>query len=487
MVASHQSRFRKLSYSISLIVILTEFLALLALGFYYTTRFTNQMDDALKQKFQTPAYLMSKGLLRYETTEDKTIMENLVGETIEDCLIIGTNGKVYFSLNQIYLDKNRVDVPVLKDYQELDKEITKSVFLNVEQGGKRYFVTISPLHLDDGKFLGHLFIYAKIDRLQQQKTGIILTFIIGSLLCLIITSAVIIFYFNFSFSNKIRLILQKLTEIQNGKLSKEMLAVDTKNELGLLSIAINDLSVKLREIVTRIAEGAHKVNGSSFHISNISDIVAGASMRQSESAREVSAAIEEMTNIIQDSNHNAKQTQEISVNAAEGIKELILKEDESLKYIKEISEKISIINFIAFQTNILALNAAVEAARAGQQGKGFAVVAAEVRRLAEKSRIAADEITRLSEKSVSITLNAHDFMMKLAPEIEKTSDLVNEISVSSSQLNNGATQINSAIRDLSLVIQQYTSAADDMSQHSEIMKNEAMELQQSINYFIVED
>lgn len=487
MVASHQSRFRKLSYSISLIVILTEFLALLALGFYYTTRFTNQMDDALKQKFQTPAYLMSKGLLRYETTEDKTIMENLVGETIEDCLIIGTNGKVYFSLNQIYLDKNRVDVPVLKDYQELDKEITKSVFLNVEQGGKRYFVTISPLHLDDGKFLGHLFIYAKIDRLQQQKTGIILTFIIGSLLCLIITSAVIIFYFNFSFSNKIRLILQKLTEIQNGKLSKEMLDVDTKNELGLLSIAINDLSVKLREIVTRIAEGAHKVNGSSFQISNISDNVAGASMRQSESAREVSAAIEEMTNIIQDSNHNAKQTQEISVNAAEGIKELILKEDESLKYIKEISEKISIINFIAFQTNILALNAAVEAARAGQQGKGFAVVAAEVRRLAEKSRIAADEITRLSEKSVSITLNAHDFMMKLAPEIEKTSDLVNEISVSSSQLNNGATQINSAIRDLSLVIQQYTSAADDMSQHSEIMKNEAMELQQSINYFIVED
>ncbi len=487
MVASHQSRFRKLSYSISLIVILTEFLALLALGFYYTTRFTNQMDDALKQKFQTPAYLMSKGLLRYETTEDKTIMENLVGETIEDCLIIGTNGKVYFSLNQIYLDKSRDDVPVLKGYQELDKEITKSVFLNVEQAGKRYFVTISPLHLDDGKFLGHLFIYAKIDRLQQQKTGIILTFIIGSLLCLIITSAVIIFYFNFSFSDKIRLILQKLTEIQNGKLSKEMLAVDSQNELGLLSLAINDLSVKLREIVTRIAEGAHKVNGSSFQISNISDNVAGASMRQSESAREVSAAIEEMTNIIQDSNHNAKQTQEISVNAAEGIKELILKEDESLKYIKEISEKISIINFIAFQTNILALNAAVEAARAGQQGKGFAVVAAEVRRLAEKSRIAADEITRLSEKSVSITLNAHDFMMKLAPEIEKTSNLVNEISVSSNQLNNGATQINSAIQDLNTVIQQYTSAADDMSQHSEVMKNEAMELQQSINYFVVED
>jgi len=487
MAASNKSRFRKLSYSIGLIIILTEFLALLALGFYYTNRFTNQMDEALKQKFQTPAYLMSKGLLRYETAEDKTIMENLVGETIEDCLIIGTNGKVYFSLNQNYLEQDRDLVPVLNGYEQLNQELAQSVFLNIEKDRKQYFVTISPLHLDDGKFLGHLFIYAKIDRLQKEKTGIILTFIIGSLLCLIITSAVIILYFNFSFSTKISLILQKLTEIQNGKLSNQMLEVDSENELGQLSLAINDLSLKLREIVARIAEGANKVNGSSFQISDIAEKVAGASNRQSASAEEVSAAVEEMVSVIQESNQSARQTHEISVKAAEGIKELIVKEDESLKYIKEISEKIYIINVIAFQTNILALNAAVEAARAGQQGKGFAVVAAEVRRLAEKSRIAADEITQLSEKSVNITVNAHDFMMKLAPEIEKTSNLLHDISASSNELNNGATQISSAIQDLSLVIQQYTATAEDMSQHSEVMKNEAFELQQSIKFFNVEE
>ena len=487
MAPPNKSRFRKLSYSIGLIIILTEFLALLSLGIYYTNRFTNQMDEALKQKFQTPAYLMSKGLLRYETAEDKTILENLVGETIEDCMIIGANGKVYFSLNRNYLDKNLADVPVLNDYQQLHQEITRSEFMNTVKNGIRYFVTISPLRLDDGKFLGHLFIYAKIDRLQQQKTGIILTFIIGSLLCLIITSAVIILYFNYSFSSKIQLILHKLTEIKNGKLSNQMLEIDSENELGLLGLAINDLSLKLREIVSRIAEGANKVNGSSYQISDISEKVASASSRQSSLAEEVSASVDEMASVIQQSNQNAGQTHEISVKAVKGIKELIIKEDESLKYIKEISEKIYIINVIAFQTNILALNAAIEAARAGQQGKGFAVVANEVRRLAEKSRIAADEITQLSEKSVKITVNAHDFMMKLAPEIEKTSNLVHEISVSSNELNNGAAQISGAIQDLNMVIQQYTSAAEDMSQHSEVMKNEAIELQESIRFFKVDE
>jgi methyl-accepting chemotaxis protein len=487
MAAFQQFSFKKLSYKIGILILITEFVALLALGFYYSNRFTNQINEGLKQKFQTPSYLMSKGLLRYETAEDHETMQKLLGEEIEECIIVGANGKIYFSLNKDFLNKTRDDVTLFSDFPVLKQEISETVFSSHYKNGREYFVAISPLLLDDGKFLGHLFVYAKMDRVRAQRASIIFMFFLGSLLCIIITSAVIIFLFNHYFTKKINQTLVRLTEIKNGKLSKKLLKVDSEDEIGMLSEAINNLSEKLREIVLKIRNGAYKVNGSSTQISNISIKVAQGSMQQATSAEEVSSAVEEMAAVIQDSNQNARDTQKISDKAALGIKELIDKEEESLKYIKDISQKISIVNDIAFQTNILALNAAVEAARAGEQGRGFAVVAGEVRRLAENSRVAADEITKLSGKSVAITTNAHDFMMNLAPEIEKTSQLVNDISVSSNELNNGAAQINSAIQELNLVIQQYTATAEDMARNSEIMKNEAIELEKSIMFFNVEE
>jgi methyl-accepting chemotaxis protein len=479
-------RFRKVSYKIGVLVIITEFIALFALGVFYIDRFTSQIEQGLQQSFQTPAYLMSKGLLRYESAEDRVIMEKLVGETIEECMIIGANGKIYFSLNPEHKDKEKSEVGILSDYEALSREIESDVFLEASQDNNEFYTTISPIRLDDGKFLGHLFIHARMDRVIKEKSSVTWMFILGSLLCIILTSSVIIFLTKVYFTNNINLVLKRLTTIKEGILPKTPLMVKSNDEIGELSNAINNLNEKLREIVTLITSGAAKVNASSNQIDEISVKVAGGASHQATSAEEVSSAIEEMTSMIENNTENAQQTQQISITATEGIQQLILKEEESLKYIKEISNKINLVNDIAFQTNILALNAAVEAARAGEHGKGFAVVAQEVRRLAENSRKAADEITKISEKSVEITTNAHDFMLQIAPEIEKTSQLVNEITTSGNEQTNGASQINNAIQDLNIVIQQYASTADEMAQNSKVLNKEADELEKSIRFFNVE-
>ena len=153
---------------------------------------------------------------------------------------------------------------------------------------------------------------------------------------------------------------------------------------------------------------------------------------------------------------------------------------------KEIASKISIIEEIARQTNLLALNAAIEAARAGEHGKGFAVVATEVRKLAERSQIAAGEIGRLSASSVGVAEKAGEMLSRLVPDIQKTAELVQEISAASREQNSGTQQINKAIQQLDQVVQQNASAAEEMASPSEELASQAQQLQGTISFFKID-
>jgi methyl-accepting chemotaxis protein len=156
---------------------------------------------------------------------------------------------------------------------------------------------------------------------------------------------------------------------------------------------------------------------------------------------------------------------------------------EAVSAMKEIASKISIIEEIARQTNLLALNAAIEAARAGEHGKGFAVVAAEVRKLAERSQKAAGEINQLSATTLRVSERSGEMLDKLVPDIQRTAELVQEISAASKEQDTGAEQINKALQQLEQVIQQNASAAEEMASTTEELTGQSDQLVSALSFF----
>jgi methyl-accepting chemotaxis protein len=207
---------------------------------------------------------------------------------------------------------------------------------------------------------------------------------------------------------------------------------------------------------------------------------------QAASLEEVSSSMEQMAANIGQNSENAQQTEKIVLKAAEDAKESGKAVVATAGAMKEIAGKIFIIEEIARQTNLLALNAAIEAARAGEHGKGFAVVASEVRKLAERSQTAVAEINTLSAASVQISEKAGEMLGRIVPDIQKTADLVQEITAASNEQSSGAGQINKAIQQLDLVIQQNASASEEMAATSEELLSQAEQLQSTIAFFSID-
>jgi methyl-accepting chemotaxis protein len=263
--------------------------------------------------------------------------------------------------------------------------------------------------------------------------------------------------------------------------------IDQNDEVGELAVALSMMSERLHEIVTNIRSGTESIAASSSQISSSCQQLSKGASEQASSTEEVSSSIEEMAGNIQQNTENAQQTERISKQAAESMINMNKIGKESLDSIKTIAEKITIVNEIAFQTNLLALNAAVEAARAGEHGRGFAVVAAEVRKLAERSKLAAEEIENLSGNSLKITGESRKLLEALVPEIQKTSQLVQEITSASVEQNTGADQINNAIQQLNLISQQNAASSQEMATSAEELSSMAESLKNIVSFFKLDE
>ena len=270
----------------------------------------------------------------------------------------------------------------------------------------------------------------------------------------------------------------------NGDLSGKS-DIKSKNEIGELSNAYNRMVDKLTNIVLGINQSAEDIEKGTAEVAGNANGISQGATEQASSLEEISSVVEEITGSISQNTENSINTDKISLSAAKGMAEVKSKSEKVVEVNSVISEKIKIITDIAAQTNILALNAAVEAARAGEQGKGFAVVAGEVRKLAEMSNKAANEIVELAGQGYEMSVSSLENINELLPEIEKTSDLVQEIAAASKEQNNGVSQVNSAIQELNNVTQQNSAASEELASASEELASQAKGLSDAIGFFRV--
>jgi len=271
--------------------------------------------------------------------------------------------------------------------------------------------------------------------------------------------------------------------IADGDLTVRPQPLSDKDTLGL---ALERMVERLRDVVGDAISAARNVAAGSQEMSATAEQLSQGATEQASSTEEASASMEEMASTIKQSADNATQTEKI---ARQSAADAIASGDavnNAVAAMQTIAEKIMVVQEIARQTDLLALNAAVEAARAGEHGRGFAVVASEVRKLAERSQAAAAEISTLSGSTVKTAQAAGDMLNKLVPDIQRTAELVEEISAASREQNAGANQINTAIQQLDKVTQQNSSAAEQMSSTSEELASQAEQLQTAIGYFRID-
>lgn len=275
------------------------------------------------------------------------------------------------------------------------------------------------------------------------------------------------------------------------------ISVNSKDETGLLLSALKEMNANLLKVVSEVKNSAEEINVASGQIAQGNMELSSRTENQAASLEETASSMEEITSTMKHNSDNARQANQLSFSASEVAQKggaVVNEVVQTMGSINESSKKIvdiiSVIDGIAFQTNILALNAAVEAARAGEQGRGFAVVASEVRNLAQRSASAAKEIKSLINDSVEkvelgsrLVDQAGLTMQEVVDSVKRVSDIISEITAASTEQSSGIDQVNTSVMQIDQITQQNAALVEEAAAAASSLQNQTQKLSDLVSVF----
>lgn len=277
--------------------------------------------------------------------------------------------------------------------------------------------------------------------------------------------------------------IQRVKRLAEGDLTQAQHDNAGRHELKVLHESVQSLQTDLLKVMTALQEKTKVMNQVGEFMSSHSHQLSQSANEQASSVEEISATMEEIASVVKSNMSHSSETVTVSQQAVLLMREVEGLTARSVESSKLIQAKVSIINEVAEQTNILALNATIEAARAGEAGKGFAVVAAEVRKLAELTRLAADEIMTLVDDGQTINVGMAEKVGQAIGKVQNTSRYVEEIHASASEQESGVTLVSNSMFQLNTVAQQNASASEQLLSSSGNIVDGAQELGVLLEYY----